>query len=380
AGILTLQDAAHLVTTRARLMAQLPPGGTMMTESTEKDLTTVLEDVSFAPWKVPLVSAVTGRVVTVQEISSPGYWRCHLREDFRWTDAVSALQTAEVTVFLTVGPDVALTRTTQDLLTDKASTPAVMPTLCSDEHEIRSLTAALAGLRVRGIHVDPPAAFEEARAVRVELPTYAFQNRRHWIEGSGQPVENRSAVTDSVQPDVPGQGATHLAAMTEVERSQALADMVLRETAHVLGYEPGEEVDFTVGFDEMGMDSLMAVELRNRLVAATGRNLPPTLLFDCPTPHALVDRLLEEFRSEDGARDADAIAAVHTGLDDLESALAAAGRGGTDAGQQDAVASRLRALLTGWNDRAEAHSDADDLSAASAEEIFGLLDTELDTL
>ncbi|WP_279498116.1 type I polyketide synthase [Actinomadura rubrisoli] len=75
------------------------------------------------------------------------------------------------------------------------------------------------------------------------------------------------------------------------ERGHLLLEAVRAEVAAVLGYATSDRVTADRQFQDLGFDSLTAVELRNRLIAATGVKLPPTLIFDHPTPGALADRL-----------------------------------------------------------------------------------------
>ena len=66
-----------------------------------------------------------------------------------------------------------------------------------------------------------------------------------------------------------------------------LLEVVSKEAGVVLGLAPGGGLEPGRPLGELGLDSLMAIELRNRLSACTGLVLPATLLFDYPTPAAL---------------------------------------------------------------------------------------------
>ena len=88
--------------------------------------------------------------------------------------------------------------------------------------------------------------------------------------------------------------AAKLAAVPEGEREAFVLDLVRTEIAIVLGHSSANEVDPTKAFKDLGFDSLAAVELRNRLNAATGLRLAPTAVFDFPTPAAVAEHLLAE--------------------------------------------------------------------------------------
>ena len=78
------------------------------------------------------------------------------------------------------------------------------------------------------------------------------------------------------------------------ERERLIVELVRGEVAGVLGHATVEAVGAQRAFSELGLDSLAAVELRNRLVVSTGLTLPATLVFDYPSPAVLARYLLNE--------------------------------------------------------------------------------------
>ncbi|MFV2116769.1 SDR family NAD(P)-dependent oxidoreductase, partial [Micromonospora sp. LOL_025] len=168
--------------------------------------------------------------------------------------------------------------------------------------------------------------------------------------------------------------AETLRGLPDDKRVRALRDLVLSHVAVVLGHGDPGGIEPTRAFRELGFDSLTAVELRNRLGAATGLRLPATLVFDNPTPEALAAHLAGQFAP---AAPAGEPSTAGRELDRLEAALV--GLDPTD-DEFRRITDRLHGLLDRLAERqADADGDDDDLESATAENIFDLIDRELET-
>ncbi|EFL26030.1 modular polyketide synthase [Streptomyces himastatinicus ATCC 53653] len=258
AGVLSLADAAKLVAARGRLMQELPAGGAMIAVQASEDevlplltervsiaalngptsvviagdedaavqiaasyeaqgrktkrLTVshafhsprmdgmleafrqVAEGISYEAPRIPIVSNLTGDVVPAEEIASADFWVRHVREAVRFLDGIRTLEAQGVTTYVELGPDGVLTAMAQECITDTAT---FVPALRKGRAEPESLTGALAALYTRGVALDWRAFFAGTGAAQVDLPTYAFQRQRFWVEN---PEEVREAVAamDSV--------------------------------------------------------------------------------------------------------------------------------------------------------------------------------------
>ncbi|TDQ04392.1 acyl transferase domain-containing protein [Labedaea rhizosphaerae] len=173
-------------------------------------------------------------------------------------------------------------------------------------------------------------------------------------------VPTRQAGTSGLAQQLAGRG--------EEERGRILLDVVRDHVATLLGHASAAKILPDQAFQELGFDSLAAVELRKRLGTTTGLNLPATLVFDYPTSRAIAGYLAESF-ADSGDDGTSAL------LDQLDSTLSVIP---ADSRAVDKITARIEALLRRLRDaQADDEEDDADLEAATDDELFAALDREI---
>ncbi|MEU9508679.1 type I polyketide synthase, partial [Micromonospora sp. NPDC048170] len=190
----------------------------------------VVAGLGWQPPRIPVVSNVTGNVADAAEVTDPAYWVRHVRQPVRFADGVAALRGQGVDTFLEVGPDATLTAMVADVVADGAVRR--IPVLRRDRAEVDVLTSALGQLWVAGVPVDWAAYHGQAgaRPRAVDLPTYAFDHQRYWINAATRsyrpPVAGRTAADEDFWRAIEAEDVATLAESLAVDADAPLADVL----------------------------------------------------------------------------------------------------------------------------------------------------------
>ncbi|MGW5119970.1 type I polyketide synthase, partial [Streptomyces noursei] len=179
----------------------------------------VAAELTYHAPDVTVISGLTGRPATDDELRSADYWVAHARQAVRFADTLHAAHDCGAGTFLEVGPDSVLSAPAQEALGDAADVH-VVPLLRFGRDEERCAATALARLHVRGTAVDWPGYLAGTGARTVELPTYAFQHERYWPE----PAPARSAQAAVDPADAALWGAVERGDATELATLLGLRD------------------------------------------------------------------------------------------------------------------------------------------------------------
>ncbi|MEV5840153.1 SDR family NAD(P)-dependent oxidoreductase, partial [Nocardia sp. NPDC052112] len=285
--------------------------------------------------RIAMVSTITAAPIDTATLDSD-YWYRGLREPVRFAEAIASLLDSGAGTLIEVSPNPGLVVAIQQIAADTRA--AILETLRRGNGGADRLTAALAAAHANGLPVDWQRWWRPWDAHGIDLPTYAFQRSRHWLDAgtgdsastsdsaltSGTTLTSRTALAgDSASTSnsalAGGTALTGGAASSSgtassgetgvssgetgfagsatpvpdtaihgpTERDSDVGAIVAEQTAAILGYASGGDIDTSRSFKDFGLDSAGAIELHSRLVRATGVPLPPTLIFNYPTPAAV---------------------------------------------------------------------------------------------
>jgi acyl transferase domain-containing protein/NADPH:quinone reductase-like Zn-dependent oxidoreductase/acyl carrier protein len=153
-----------------------------------------LAGLTFGAPRLPVISNLTGRLATGDDLRTPQYWVRHVREAVRFAEGVAAAREQGVGAFLELGPRAVLASMIEENLPAGGGT--VLAALRADRPEAATLLGAIGALWARGVAVDWSRL--TTGTGRVDLPTYPFQRQRYWLEPARAP-EAPAVVADEAE-------------------------------------------------------------------------------------------------------------------------------------------------------------------------------------
>jgi NADPH:quinone reductase-like Zn-dependent oxidoreductase/acyl carrier protein len=229
---------------------------------------------------------------------------------------------------------------------------------------------------------DGMALFDQARhrpeplLVPIRLSRATLAASGHPLLRALAPARPAPAPRDHTPAATPHSLTEELAAMPPAQQHLALLTIVRTHTAAVLGHQNAGQIGEHLPFGDLGLDSLTAVELRNRLNTATGLRLPATTAFNHPTPHRLAEYLHEKLSPPDAEAPGREVSRQLTQLNtSLNEAML---HGDLDQAQVAAVlAGMLRRVRGAEGGAVTTVVPQENIEAASDAELFDFIDKNL---
>ena len=143
------------------------------------------EGLEFKTPELPIVSCLSGELLTEEQATDPSYWVTHVRQPVRFAAAIETLLGEGTTTALELGPDPVLCAMADECL-GEGQELTLAPALRSGHPEPGSALGALATAHATGTPIDWEAFFAGSGAKAVPLPTYPFQRQRYWLSPQGK--------------------------------------------------------------------------------------------------------------------------------------------------------------------------------------------------
>ncbi|MEH1850171.1 MAG: beta-ketoacyl synthase N-terminal-like domain-containing protein [Nostoc sp.] len=256
------------------------------------EFSVIANQVTYNQSQIPLISNVTGQLAD-EVMRTAQYWVNHVSQAVQFAKSMLTLHQLRHKVFLEIGPKPILLGMGHQCLPD--SEGLWLPSLCPGFEEWQRLLETLSQLYVRGVAVDWVGFDRDYHRTKVALPTYPFQRERYWIDtGTVQPQKQYQVEPQSTKPLTTNQNATIIQEIEGVKESDRLGLLIAylqQEVGRILGFKGSQLPSPEQNFLEMGMDSLMVMELRNQIKTDLRSNIPINIFMEGATIVTLSNQL-----------------------------------------------------------------------------------------
>ncbi|PWS33749.1 polyketide synthase [Pedobacter paludis] len=234
----------------------------------------------------PIVSTVTGQILTDEEALDPMYWTLHLRKPVMFAKAVEQILNNYSPLFLEVGPGNVTATLTKQIAAALSKPAKAISSISANQDDYASFLKGLGQLWIYGAEPNLDRPFENEKRTFLNLPTYQFDRKKYWVEILSKKIDTTNQIINDT--DLTSQ-ETKL--NTHIMRKDNLTAKVKQVLEDASGIEM-DGIESDENFLEIGLDSLLLTQVAISLKREFG--LPITfrkLNEEYPTIASLVDYL-----------------------------------------------------------------------------------------
>ncbi len=235
----------------------------MMMDPIVDDFAKVVAGVTLSRPKKPIVSTVTGDWLTDAQATDPNYWATHLRSTVRFADALDTIFALEKPLLLEVGPGHVTATLARQQAGKKPIT--ILPGIANQPDWLvtcQSMLTTLGQLYLNGLEPDWNAFYIGQKRSRVNLPTYAFDRKRHWIDPAKVANQTIASPDQTVIAEANKNEPQAIAALQR--HTNMRKSTLLQKVNQLLEDASGIEMDGVApdkSFLEIGFDSLLLTQV-----------------------------------------------------------------------------------------------------------------------
>lgn len=149
------------------------------------DFYSFAKTINYSSPNIPLISNVTGKLFKPNEIPDADYWKNHIRKSVKFLDGIETLEKEGVTSFLEIGPNPVLIGMAKQILSsDKIY---YLQSLKKGIKNWDTLLDTVGQLYVNGYNINWENFYKEFNPKKLQLPTYYFNSERYWVEKRNVP-------------------------------------------------------------------------------------------------------------------------------------------------------------------------------------------------
>ena len=273
-------------------------------------------EITYEIPKIPYVSNVTGKMIEKDEVCSPDYWCRHIRSTVRFETSIQSLRKGGCNLFLEIGSNPVLSGMASAILPKDEAIFA--PSLKKGITDLRSILGGLGVLYTQGVEINWKELHRPYDKAVISLPTYPFQRRRYWFKDiekqsvSSEPENDISCLSQEVSKTI--EKPTNLRSNSDFsidqinnaeldEKETLIFNYISDQVTEVMGLDAGMHIDPDIKLMEMGLDSLMVIELRDRFIKGSGVNITLVEFANNSTLKQLSETMLERLG---GVKDSEA--------------------------------------------------------------------------